>query len=270
VAPGFFSLLRIPLLEGRDFTNHDEAGSAPVMIVNETFARRFFAGQNPVGRKVHGFGKWFTIVGLVKVSKYYTLIESPRPFFFVPFRQLPPPKDIAFYIRTVGDAAAALPALRREALALDPNAGTFDSMPLLEFIGAPLFPQRFAASLLSALGVMSLLLAAVGLYSVMAYVVSQRTHEIGIRLAVGARPRDVLLMVIWKGIVLVGTGLLAGIAAALVLSRLVSGMLVNVSTNDPMIFIAASLFLLLVALLASYLPARRAGKVDPLVALRHQ
>ena len=270
VAPGYFGLLRIPLLEGRDFTERDDANAAPVMIVNEPFARRFFAGQNSVGRKIHGFGKWFTIVGVVKGSKYYTLTEPARSFFFVPIGQLTPPNDIAFYIRTSGDPAAALPALRREATNIDPNAGTFEAMPLLEFIGAPLFPQRFAASLLSALGAMSLLLAAVGMYSVMAYAVSQRTHEIGIRLAVGATPRDVLAMVVRKSFVLVGVGLVGGVAAALVLTRLVSSMLTNVSATDPLIYVAASLFLVVVALLASYLPARRASRVDPLVALRHQ
>jgi predicted permease len=270
VAPGYFGMLRIPLLEGRDFSEQDDLNTAPVMIVNEPFAQRFFAGRNPVGRKIRNWGKWFTVVGLVKGSKYYTLTEPPRAYFYVPFRQAAAPEDIAFYVRAAGDPLDALSTLRREAAAVDPNAGAFDAMPLSEYIGAPLFPQRLAATLLSALGGMSLLLAAVGLYSVMAYAVSQRTHEIGIRLALGAQPRDVLAMVVRQGILLTGAGVVAGIAATLALTRLVAGMLANVSATDPLIFTAAPLFLVLVALLASYLPARRASKVDPLVALRHQ
>jgi predicted permease len=270
VAPGYFAMLRIPLLEGRDFTEQDDLTTAPVVIVNEPFARRFFAGRNPVGRKIRFWSKWFTVVGLVKGSKHYTLTEPARPYFYVPFRQAAAPEDIAFYVRASGDPMVAVATLRREAAAVDPNAAAFDAMPLGDYIGAPLFPQRFAASLLSALGAMSLLLAAVGLYSVMAYVASQRTHEIGIRLALGAQPRDVLAMVVRQGILLTGAGVLAGMAATLAVTRLISGMLVNVSATDPLIFTAAALFLVLVALLASYLPARRASRVDPLVALRHQ
>jgi predicted permease len=268
IAPGYFDVLRIPLLEGRDFTEQDDVNTAPVAIVNEPFARRYFAGRNPVGRKIHGLGKWLTVVGLVKGSKYYLVTEPPRPYFYVPFRQVPAPEDIVFYVRAAGDPANAIATLRREAAAVDPDASVFDAMPLADYIDAPLFPQRFAASLLSALGAMSLLLAAVGLYSVMAYAVSQRTHEIGIRLAMGARPRDVLAIVIRKGIILTGAGMLAGMAVALAGARLVSGMLANVSTADPLIFAATSLFIVLVALLATYLPARRASKVDPIVALR--
>ena len=270
VASGYFEVLRIPLLQGRDFTEQDDVNSAPVAIVNEPFARRFFAGRNPVGRKIHAMGKWLTIVGLAKGSKYYILTEPPRPYFYVPFRQGPAPEDIVFYLRAAGDPASAIATLRREVANVDPTAGVFDAMPLSDYIGAPLFPQRFAATLLSALGAMSLLLAAVGLYSVMAYAVSQRTHEIGIRLAMGARPGDVLAMVVRKGVLLTGAGILAGIAAALVGVRLVAGMLANVSATDPLIFVATSLFIVCVALLAAYLPARRASKVDPIVALRHR
>lgn len=270
VAPGYFDVLRIPFLEGRDFTEQDDVNTAPVAIVNEPFARRYFAGRNPVGHKIHAMGKWLTVVGLVKGSKYYILTEPPRPYFYVPFRQVPAPEDIVFYVRSAGDPVNTISTLRREAVSVDPNAGVFDAMPLSDYIGAPLFPQRFAASLLSALGAMSLLLAAVGLYSVMAYAVSQRTHEIGIRLAMGARPNDVLAMVIGKGIVLTAAGMLVGLAAALAGARLVAGMLANVSTSDPLIFIVTSLFIVCVALLATYLPARRASKVDPIVALRNR
>jgi putative ABC transport system permease protein len=270
VAPGYFNVLRIPLVQGRDFTARDDATAEPVVIVNEPFARRFFGGRNPVGRRVQAGGKWRTIVVLVKENKYYLLTEAPRPYFFAPLAQVSAPQDIAFYIRASGDPLQSILTMRREAAAVDPNAGVFDAMPLTEYIGTPLFPQRFAATLMSALGVMALLLAAVGLYSVMAYAVSQRIHEIGIRLALGAGPRDVLRMVVRQGILLTSAGVVAGMAAALAVTRLLSGLLVGVSATDPLIFTSAAAFVLLVALAASYLPARRASKVDPITALRHQ
>lgn len=269
ISPRYFDLLRIPLFSGRDFTEKDDADTAPVAIVNEAFARRFFGGRNPVGEKIFAGTTGYTIVGLVRGTKYYFLNEPPRPYFYVPVRQARAPEDIAFYIRFTGDAAGAIKTLRREAMAVDPNAGLFDAMTLTDYIGAPLFAQRFAATLLSALGAMSLLLAAVGLYSIMAYAVSQRTHEIGIRLALGANSREVLAMVLRRGILLTVAGLLAGALAALAMGRLIAGLLVDVSATDPVIFTAASLFLAFVALLASYLPARRASKIDPMIALRH-
>ena len=269
IAPDYFNVLRIPLLAGRDFTDRDDATAAPVAIVNEPFARRFYGGLNPVGRRIKAGGRWLTVVGLVKANKYYLLTEAPRPYFYAPLAQVGAPEDIAFYIRTTGDPVQSIATLRRETTAVDPNAGAFDAMPLAEYIGAPLFPQRFAATLMSALGVMALLLAGVGLYGVMAYAVSQRIHEIGIRLALGASPGDVLGMVVRQGILLTGAGVAAGIAAAYAAMRLVSGLLVGVSATDPLIFTAAALFILLVAMLATYLPARRASKVDPIDALRH-
>ena len=132
VAPGYFELLRIPLLEGRDFTEQDDLNKQPVMIVNETFVRRFFAGQSPLGRKVHGWGQWFTVIGVVKDSKYRTPNEPPQPYFYVPFRQVyREDLGIALYVRTAGDANQALQTMRREVRALDPNVGVFDAMPLL-------------------------------------------------------------------------------------------------------------------------------------------
>ena len=273
VAPGFFSLLRILRLEGRDFTEHDDVNTLPVMIVNESFARRFFAGGNPVGRRVRLWGRWVTVVGAVKDSKYFNLAEAPLPYFYVPFRQTYRgglDMSIGYYVRSASNANHALATLRREAAAIDPGVGMFEAAPLFEYMGGSLFPQKVAASLLSVLGALSLLLAALGLYSVMAYAVSQRTHEIGIRMALGAQARDVLGMVVRKGMVLTTAGLVVGIAAALAATRLVTAMLVNVSATDPMIFAGAALFLALVALVASYLPARRATKVDPIVALRCQ
>jgi predicted permease len=268
VGPGYFRTLRIPILDGREFTAHDDAAAEPVIVVNQSFARRFFAGANPVGRKVHAWGRWFTVIGLVKDSNYYRLSEAPRPYFFGSLEQSDTDRDIDFYVRTAGHPDEALKALRREAAAIDPEVGAFEAMPLADYIAAPLFPRRVAASLLGVLGALSLLLAAVGLYSVMAYAVSQRRNEIGIRMALGARMGDVLAMVMCQGMLLTAAGLAAGLLAALATARLVGRMLVNVSASDPLIFSGAVVFLGLVALLACYLPARRAAKVDPMTALR--
>jgi len=271
VSPGFFSLLRIPLLAGRDFTEQDDLNALPVIIVNEYFTRRFFASRNPIGRKVKFGGQSLTVAGVVKDTKYHNLAEAPLPYIYMPFRQaLENDRDIDLYLRSAGHSGHALATLRREAAALDPHVGVFDVMPLSEYMGESLFPQKVAASLLSVLGALSLLLAALGLYSVMAYAVSQRTREIGIRMALGAQRGNVLGMVLRQGMLLTLAGLLAGAAPALALTRLVASMLVKVSATDPLIFAASALFLAAVALLATYLPARRATNVDPMVALRHQ
>jgi len=261
VGPGYFSLLRMPLLDGRDFTAQDDAAAPPVIIVNEAFARRFFAGANPVGRRVRALGRWSTVVGLVKDTKYYTLVEPRRPYLFAPLQQGAGNLSIAMFVRTAGDSAAVIPILRRE------SSVAIDVTPLSEYIAAPLFPYKTAASLLSVLGLIALILAAVGLYSVMAYAVTERTREIGIRMALGAHTRDILTMVLRKGMALTGAGLLIGLAAALGGARLIAGMLTNISTSDPVIFTAAALFLAAVALLASLLPAVRAACIEPMKAV---
>ncbi len=271
VAPGYFEVMRIPLLDGRDFTEQDDNKSRPVMIVNEAFVRRYFAGQNPIGRKVRVYGKDVTVVGLVKDTKVEKPNEPLRPYFYTPFRQQQGDEFwIAFFIRTAGPPSQAIGTVRREASAIDPGAGTFMGVPLEDSITAALFPQKVAASMLSVIGAICLLLAGIGLYSVMAYSVSQRVHELGIRMALGAQPRDVFGMVVRQGMLLTLVGLVVGAATALAGARVIANMLIHVSANDPVIFAGAALFLGLIALLASYLPARRATKVDPMVALRCQ
>ena len=271
VAPGYFKVLGIPLLLGRDFTEQDDLSKAakPAMIVNETFARRYFGGGYPIGRKVHGWTDWFTVVGVVKDSKYHTPNETPQPYFYVPFKQVyRADLGVAVYVRATGDPMQTLGTLRREVRSMDPNVSVYDAMPLTEFISASLFVQRVAAWLLGVLGVVALVLAAVGLYSVMAYSITQRTHEIGIRLALGAKAGDVLGLVVRQGMELTVVGLLVGIPVAAAVTRLVSGLLVNVSATDPLIFGGAALFLAVVALVASGVPAIRAARTDPNSALR--
>jgi len=268
VAPGFFDLMRIPLREGRDFTEHDDEKANQVMIVNETFARRFLGGRSPLGHRVRGWARWFTIVGVARDSKFHTPNEAAAPYFYVPFRQVyREDLGIAFYVRTKGDPAQAASTLRREIQAMDPAAASFDAMPLEQYIGASLFPQKVAAMLLGVLGAIALVLAAVGLYSVMAYSITQRTNEIGIRMALGASPLQVLGLVVRQGMAMAAGGLVAGVVVAMAVMRLASGLLVKISANDPSVYAAAVLFLALVAMAASYFPARRATRIDPNAAL---
>jgi ABC-type antimicrobial peptide transport system permease subunit len=270
VPPGYFNLLGIRMLEGRDVTERDAAGAPRVIVVNETFAKRFFNGRNAIGRKVWYAGLPATVVGLVKDSKYHTPIEGPTPFFYIPFRQwFAPGLNFSVFIKATGDPLRMTSVLQREALALNQDA-VFTTRLLSEATTSSLFAQRVAASLLGVVGGISLLLAAIGLYSVMSYAVSQRTQEMGIRMALGARPGDVIGLVLLQGLRLIVPGLLAGSVIALAAARIVGGMLVNVSASDPLTFASAAAFLGLVAALATYLPALRATRVDPMVALRNE
>jgi hypothetical protein len=256
-------------VDGRDFTDTDDSNGMPVLIVNQSFARRFFAGANPIGRRVRFWGRWATVIGLAQDSKYFDIAEAPRPHFYAPYRQrLATDSQLYVFIRTAGDPAAAMVGLRRQVAAGNRNSAAFDLMPLVEWTEVTLLPQKVAASLLAALGLTALVLAAVGLYSVLAYAVARRTQEIGVRMALGARPHQVLGSMLWRGLVLAIPGLLIGTVVAFAAARLVATMLINMRASDPATFGGAALFLATVALVASYVPARRATKVDPLVALR--
>jgi predicted permease len=282
ISPGYLPLMHIPLVEGRNFTEEDnETQDVGVMIVNQAFVRRFFAGRDPIGTRIHGWGSWFRVVGVAKDSKYHYLGETTPAYFYVPFRQIyREDMNLAFYVRTRGQPDSVLSTLRREVHNLDPNVTVFDAAPLKEFIGASLYPQKIAASLMTVLGSIALLLAAVGLYSVMAYSVAQRTQEIGVRMALGAQPGHVLRMVIKQGLVLTAGGLIVGALLSVALARAVasvsftgggmgaSARLLGVGAENPLIFVGAAVFLCAVAALASWLPARRAASIDPMKALR--
>ena len=271
VSPGYFDLLKIPMLEGRDFNLRDDDTNQPVMIVTQAFVRRFLPHQEPVGQKIQGWGKWFTIIGVVEDSKIYRLTENPSPYFYVPIRQVYRPEmGLKFYVRTSAPVDDAVAALRREAQAIDPTVPVSGAMPLEEYIAASLFPQKIAASLLGTLSSIALLLAAIGLYGVMAYSVAQRTNEIGIRVALGAQPFDVLRMILREGLTLALPGLVVGALLAVALARVVSASLVEVSPGDPAIYVAAAVFTVFITLFAAAGPARRAAKVDPMVALRYE
>jgi predicted permease len=281
ISPGYLPLMRIPVTEGRNFTEHDDEKSPLVMIVNQTFARRFFGAGNPIGRRIHGWGEWLTVVGVAQDSKYHYLSEAATPYFYVPFRQVyRADMTLAFYVRTKGDPNGALAMVREKVREIDPNVTVFDAVPLEEYIGASLYPQKLAASLLGVLGSIAVMLAAVGLYSVLAFAVTQRTHEIGIRMALGASPADVLGLVVRQGLTVASFGLVVGLGLALAAARIFAsisftgeamgshGTLLGAAATDPLIYLGAAIFLAGVAALAAYIPAKRAASVDPMTALR--
>ncbi len=271
VGPGYLALMRTPLLEGREFRDDDDPQHPYVTIVNQAFAQRYFDGADPVGRKIHLEGGWARVIGLARDSKYHSVVESGRPFVYTSFSQRYGLSDNPrLSIRTSGDPLRMVSALRSEAASLNPAAAAFAAAPLEDWVQVTMLPVKLAAGMLGAMGMLSLTLAGIGLYSVMAFAVSQRTQEIGIRMAMGAMPKDVLADVLRRGMILTAVGLAAGMAGAIAVTRVVSSMLVGVDPRDPLAFCGAAVFLAAVAMLACYLPALPATKVDPLVALRSE
>ncbi|HEY1847828.1 MAG TPA: ABC transporter permease [Opitutaceae bacterium] len=271
VGPGYFDVMKIPMIAGRDFTLRDDPRSQNVMIVSREFVRRFLSHGDPIGRKVRGWGKWFTVVGVVNDIKVHRVNEGAAPFFYITMSQeYRPEYGLTFHVRTAGSMQDAISAVRHEAAAIDPALTMFDAQPMTEYVAGSLFGQKIAASILSVLGVLGLMLAAMGLYSVMSYSVAQRTSEIGIRIALGAQPIDVMALVIRQGMGFAAAGLVVGITSALSLARIASAMFDALQPADPAVYAAAVLFTLLVALASVVIPSRRALRVEPMVALRSQ
>jgi predicted permease len=269
VTPRYFAAMGIPLLDGREFTEQDDDQAAGVVMINETMARRFWPGSNPLGRKLRIFGNWpVTVVGIVKNGKYRSLNEPPKPFLYVCYQQGVRDLNLGVVLRTMGNPLALAPAIRREVQALDPGVEVWAQLTVNDYIQAAFLAHRIAATLLVILGAVAGVLAAMGIYGVMAYNVSQRTHEIGVRMALGARMRDVIELILRQGMSLAGLGIAIGLAGSLALTPLLSSFLYGVSPFDPATLLGVSLLLGAVALAASYLPARRAARVDPMVALR--
>jgi putative ABC transport system permease protein len=269
--PDYFNLMRIGLVEGRDFTERDDSKSPSVVIINEAFAERFYQGQEPIGRKLRLWeeGPGLTVIGVVKDVKYRRLDETPRPYFYLPMQQAWEPfRSIQLHVRTQGPPLQLLPELQRELRSADPRVHAFEVFTLDDYIGEARFAQKIGATLLGVLGTLALLLAALGLFSVMAYSVSQRTQEIGIRMALGAQMLDVFRPILGQALKLAIVGVAVGLVLSLALTRLIASQLLGVSATDPLTFVAVSCLLCAVALAASIIPARRATKVDPLVALR--
>jgi predicted permease len=269
VAPRYFQTMRIPLAEGREFSEADHAQSAPVALVNETMARRYWPGQNPVGKRLRGGGSgpWTTIIGVARDVNHFGARAPARPFMYYPLYQSYD-AQMMLVARTAGDPWQALPGVRGAARELDPTLSVFDEKTLVTHSSIPLFLDRIVVTFLSAFGLLALTLTAIGLYGVMAYSVTTRTHEIGIRMALGARGLDVLKQILKEGLALALIGMAIGLAASFALTRLIESLLFGVSATDAVTFILVSLLLAAIALLACYLPARRAMSVDPMVALR--
>jgi predicted permease len=271
VGPDYFEVLRIPLVRGRGVTMDDREGAPGTIVVNEAFARKFWPGEDPLGKRVSASGpdgNYLEVVGVAKDSKYYTLAEDPPPFFYLSalqsYNSLP-----IYMIRTVGDPAALIGAVREQARALDGKL-LIEAQSLVDATSFSLLPARAAASILIGTGLVALLLAAIGIYGVISYSFQQRTHEIGVRMALGAERHDVLRLVFAHGIRLAVMGCGIGLVVALATTRLVTSFLYGVSPTDPLSFGATIVILFLVALLASYIPAQRAARLDPTAALREQ
>jgi predicted permease len=269
--PNYFETMEVPLTRGRGFTDADRKGTALVVVVNEAFAKKFWGDDNPLGRRISidgSGGPWREVIGIARDGKYVSLSESARPFVFYP--QLQVAGGITLHVRTTGDPRSMLQAVRREVTTVAPTWMIERPRTLDEHVGAALLPQRIAAGILGAVGVVALLLAAVGLYGVVAFAVAQRTREIGIRVAIGATRREVLAMMLKQGMTLASIGLVIGLSIGVVVAKLIAGFLLGSGAADPLVFIVAGVTLGLVTLVASYFPARRASRVDPMVALRSQ
>ena len=269
VSPGYFATLRIPLLAGRDFTDQDDAKAPRVAIVNDTMAQRLWPGQGAVDRRFKVDGREVRIIGVAKAGKYRELNDAPECFLYLPYEQATWQLDLGLCLRvTAGDPAGLASRLRDEIHQLDPGVEIWTTLRLTDYVQAALLPQRIASGLLLLLGLVALVLAAMGVFAVMAYFVTQRTQEFGVRMALGANAGDVLRHVLRQGLGLALAGVAVGLPLALAMTRLLANFLYGVSPFDPLTFVAVPLGLGSVALLACWLPARRATRVDPIIALR--
>jgi predicted permease len=271
VGTDYFKTVGIPLVRGRDFNDRDTATSPAVVIVNETLARRLAPDGNAIGKRLRmdSHGEYLEVVGVARDIKYHQLAEAPLFFGYRPLGQRYR-SVLTLHVRTAGDPSAVISQVRSEVKALDPDLPLTNIETMPEHMRLPLAPAKLFASLSSGFGVLTLLLAAIGLYGVMAFLVGSRTHEIGIRIALGAQMGGVLKLIIGQGMRLALTGIALGLIAAFGLTRVLASLLYGVSATDPLTFIGVAVLLAGVAMLACYIPARRATRVDPLVALRYE
>ena len=269
VGTGYFQTMGIPILRGRGFSDADTAAAPAVVVVNETMAQQFWKGEDPIGKRFRFFGEkdYTTVVGVARNSKYNGVAEDPLPFIYEALKQNYTAAG-AIHVRAAGDAAALATAVRQAIREIDPTLAMFGVRTLEEQVSQSLQQQRMNVILLTTFGGLALLLAAIGLYGVASYSVAQRTREIGVRMALGAQPASVLTLVLGNGLALVGIGIGIGLAAALALAGTMRTLIVGVNPRDPVTFVATPAVLGLIALLATYIPARRATRIDPLIALR--
>ncbi len=272
VSPDYFGLMQVPVVEGREFTAQDDSGTAPVAIVSENLARRFFPGENPIGKRIKvgvesSDDPWMTVIGVAGDVRYTWINHDPVPTLYRPSLQFPR-FYAAFVVRTAGSPASLVPMIRAQFQALDPELPIFEAKSLDRVISESLTGIGYVAAMMIVAGVIAFVLAAVGIYGVMAFAVGERTHEFGVRMALGAQTRDILALVLRNGALLTLLGFLIGLPIAFVLARALAGLLYGVRIADVTAFLVLPLLLGAVAFLACYIPGRRATRVDPVKALR--
>jgi putative ABC transport system permease protein len=275
VSTDYFQTLQIPLVRGRYFDEHDRAEGAQVAIVGEALARKYWPNEDPIGKRITFEGgaqqpRWREIVGVVGHVKHNGLEAESRAQYYVPYDQRPTSPTLYLAVRTGGDPSGLAASVRDAIRSVDKDLPVFRVMAMERLVSDSLAQRRFAMFLFGVFAALALVLAVVGLYGVMSYMVTQRTHEIGLRMALGAQARDILRMVVGQGMLLVVVGLVLGLIGAFALTHLMSSLLYGVSASDPLTYVAIALLLAAVAFLASYIPARRAMRVDPMVALRYE
>ncbi|HEV2445680.1 MAG TPA: FtsX-like permease family protein, partial [Candidatus Sulfopaludibacter sp.] len=269
VGPGFFTTVGARMVSGREFDEFDLPSKPPVVIINDAMARRFWRDGDAVGRPIRMGRKDYQIVGVVETGKYVNLHEAPQPYLFLPFTQVFS-FECRLLVETAGDPGDLVPSILKATTAVDRNLPIVGAISLRSHMRQILTQERTRAWLLLGLSILGMFLAAAGLFSTVAYAVSRRTHEIGVRVALGARRSQVMWLVLLEGLGLSAGGALIGLAGAVAASRLISQFVYGITAHDPLSYTVGVLIAIGVALLASYFPARRAMKVDPMVALRHE
>jgi len=275
IGPGYFSTMGIPLVRGRDFNDQDTLDTTLAVVVSEKTARHYWPNADPIGKRIRNGSTtsdspWRTVIGVVKDVRQNDFIAEPKMQMYFAYRQLRSLMPNALIVRTAVDPLSLAASVRNAIWAVDKDQTVANIDSMEHVVAGAVARQRFSMLLLAIFAAVALVLAAVGIYGVMSYSVAQQTREIGIRMALGAQRSDVLKMTIKQGLKLVGLGLVIGLAAAFVLTRVMATLLFGISATDPLTFITISFVLLVVAMLASYIPSVRAMRVDPMVALRYQ
>jgi putative ABC transport system permease protein len=273
VTPNYFETMGITLVRGSGFNEQHTSNAPGVAVINETLARKYFAGEDPIGKRIN-FGDpakspWRTVIGIIRDIRQQSLDTEPYAQVYSPYAQFPS-RSMTLVARTSSDPPGLVPSIRNELSAMDKDQPLYNVRTMAQVMSESIARERFSMLLIAIFAGVGLVLASVGIYGVMSYTVAQRTHEIGVRMALGASASDVLKMVVRQGMILALAGTVLGLVAAFLLTRLISTLLFSVSATDPATYVLISLLLILVALVACFIPARRATRVDPMVALRYE